>query len=99
MKLYVCWGTFQVPGARSHPCRNAERALRDAGHAPEISKARGFGALPDLTAGRKEVKALSGQSWVPLLLTDDGEVVQGSEAIIAWASDSGPAGDSEQAGG
>ncbi len=85
MKLYVCWGTFQVPGARSHPCRNAYQALRDAGHEPELVKTYGWGALPDLTSGRREVKRLSGESWVPLLVTDDGEAIQDSERIIAWA--------------
>jgi hypothetical protein len=37
------------------------------------------------TAGRQEVKRLTGNSWVPALVTDDGEVVQGSDKIIAWA--------------
>jgi len=87
MKLYVCWGTFQIPGARSHPCRNALIALRDAGHGPEVIRVRGFGALPDITAGRREVRRLSGQSWVPLLTTDAGEVICGSGEIIAWASE------------
>ena len=39
MKLYVCWGTFQVKGMRSHPCRNAYHALQDAGYEPEVMKA------------------------------------------------------------
>ena len=86
MKLYVCWGTFQVPGARSHPCRNALAALREAGHAPQVVRTHGFGALPDITPGRRAVKAQTGQSWVPVLVTDDGEAVQDSAAIIAWAS-------------
>lgn len=86
MKLYVCWGTFQVPGMRSHPCRNAYHALRAAGYEPEVVKAYGFGPLPDFTKGRREVKQLSGESWVPLLLTDDGAVVQDSAKIIAWAT-------------
>ena len=85
MKLYVCWGTFQVPGARSHPCRNALLALRSAGHEPTVVKVRGFGGLPDMTAGRREVRRLSGQSWVPLLVTDDEEVIHGASEIIAWA--------------
>ena len=86
MKLYVCWGTFQVPGARSHPCRGALDALREAGHAPQVVRTYGFGALPDITPGRRAVKALTGQSWVPVLVTDDGEAVQDSAAIIAWAT-------------
>ena len=85
MKLYVCWGTFQVPGMRSHPCRNAYEALKAAGHDPELVKAYGFGPLPDLTRGRREVRQLSGHSWVPLLVADDGEVIGDSQQIIDWA--------------
>lgn len=85
MKLYVCYGTFQVPLMRSHPCRNAYLALQEAGYEPEIEKVYGAGPLPDITKGRREVKRLSGTSWVPLLVTDDGEVVSDSQKIIAWA--------------
>ena len=86
MKLYVCWGTFQVPGMRSHPCRNAYHALQEAGYEPEVVKAYSSGALPAVTKGRREVKRLSGESWVPLLVTDDGEVVPTTDRIIAWAA-------------
>lgn len=85
MKLYVCYGTFQVPGMRSHPCRNAYHALQEAGYEPEIIKVYGAGPLPDVTKGRREVKRLSGSSWVPLLVTDDGEAIGDSRQIIAWA--------------
>jgi hypothetical protein len=88
MKLYICYGTFQTPRPGGHPCRNAYQALREAGHDPELVKSYGFGALPDAlnqTSGRKEVKRLTGQSWVPALVTDDGEIVQDSKKIAAWA--------------
>lgn len=85
MKLYVCYGTFQVPLVREHPCRIAYEALKEAGHDPEVVKTYGFGGLPDITPGRREVKRLSGQSWVPMLQADDGEVVSGSQEIVAWA--------------
>ncbi len=85
VKLYVCWGTFQVPGVRQHPCKVAYEALQQAGYAPDVVKAYGSGLLPDITRGRREVKRLSGQSWVPLLVTDDGETIGDSEAIVAWA--------------
>ena len=85
MRLYVCYGTFQVRGMRSHPCRNAYLALKDAGWDPEVQKVYGLGPLPDITPGRREVKRLSGQSWVPLLVTDDGEAISESADIIAWA--------------
>jgi hypothetical protein len=88
MKLYICYGTFQTPRPGGHPCRNAHQALREAGHDPELVKSYSFGALPDAlnnTSGRKEVKRLTGQSWVPVLVTDDGEVVQDSKKIVDWA--------------
>jgi glutathione S-transferase-like protein len=88
MKLYVCWGTFRSPRPGGHPCGNAYRALREAGHDPEVVKSYGLGVLPDAlnqTAGRKEVKRLTGDSWVPALVTDDGEVVKDSRKIVEWA--------------
>jgi hypothetical protein len=94
MKLYVCWGTFRSPRPGGHPCGNAYRALRDAGYEPEVIKSYGLGLLPDAlnqTEGRKEVKRLSGDTWVPLLVTDDGEVVKDSKKIAAWAK-ANPAG-------
>lgn len=91
MKLYVCWGTFQTPRPGGHPCGNAYDALRDAGHDPEVIKAYGLAPLPDLTSGRREVKRLTGKSWVPVLVTDDGEIINESKAIVAWA-EANPAG-------
>lgn len=85
MKLYVCWGTFQTPRPGGHPCGNAYDALRDAGHEPEVIKAYGLAPLPDLTSGRREVKRLTGKSWVPVLVTDDGEIINESKAIVSWA--------------
>jgi len=88
MKLYVCWGTFHSPRPGGHPCRNAYEALRAAGHEPEVVKAYGLGPLPswlNVTGGRREVERLTGQTWVPVLVTDDGKVVQDSKQIVAWA--------------
>jgi glutathione S-transferase-like protein len=86
MKLYVCWGTFPAPWRPGgHPCRNAYEALKEAGHSPELVKSYGLAPLPDMTAGRKEVKRLTGESWVPVLVLDDGEVVKDSKEIVAWA--------------
>jgi hypothetical protein len=90
MKLYVCWGTFPNPlRPGNHPCRNAYNALREAGHDPEIVKSYGLAVLPDAignrTAGRQEVKRMTGDSWVPVLVTDDGEVVKDSKKIVEWA--------------
>lgn len=100
MKLYVCWGTFATPRPGGHPCGNAYRALREAGYEPEVVKSYGLGLLPDAlnqTAGRKEVKRLTGDSWVPALVTDDGEVVTDSKKIVEWAK-ANPAGAPTAAG-
>lgn len=90
MKLYVCWGTFtKTPRPGGHPCGNAYEALREAGHDPQVVKAYGLGMLPDQvfnrTSGRQEVRKLTGESQVPVLVTDDGEVVTESKDIVAWA--------------
>jgi hypothetical protein len=88
MKLYVCFGTFaSAPRPGGHPCGNAHRALVEAGHDPEVVRTYGFGALPDAlnTPRRREVKRLTGSSWVPALILDDGTVVDGSSSIAAWA--------------
>jgi Glutathione S-transferase, N-terminal domain len=90
MELFVCWGTFtRTPRPGGHPCGNAYHALTDAGHDPEVTRAYGLGPLPGFlnrTPGRREVKKLTGNSWVPTLLLDDGTVVDGSHEIIEWAN-------------
>jgi hypothetical protein len=88
MKLYICWGLFGSPRPGGHPCKNAHDALREAGYEPEVVKSYGLALLPDFlnrTSGRREVKRLTGSTWVPTLVTDDDEVIQGSGEIAAWA--------------
>jgi Glutathione S-transferase, N-terminal domain len=94
VKLYVCWGTWKgatprpFRRAESHPCGVAHKALTEAGHDPQVVRCFGWEALPrifNLTRGRREVKKLTGQSMVPVLVTDDGEVVPGSSEIAGWA--------------
>lgn len=88
MKLYVCWGTFPSPRPGGHPCGNAYRALRDAGWDPEVIRTYGWAVLPDvMNPGRRPVKELTGQSWVPVLVTDDDEVIQDSKRIVQWAGE------------
>jgi hypothetical protein len=90
VKLYVCYGTFKHalrPGGL-HPCGVAYRALKEAGHDPEVVKAYGLGVPGlDRLGRRNEVERVSGQRIVPVLVTDDGEVVNDSKRIIAWAED------------
>lgn len=88
MKLYVCWGTYREP-FHEHACRAAHQALLAAGYEPEVIKVRGLGVGPKLlqwtTAGRREVEERSGQKVVPVLLTDAGEAIVESQAIVVWA--------------
>jgi hypothetical protein len=87
MKLYVCYGTFVTPRPGGHPCSNAHKALVEAGYDPDVVRTYGFGPLPEfMNPARKPVRELTGQQWVPVLVTDDGEVVQDSKKIVAWAN-------------
>jgi hypothetical protein len=86
MKLYVCWGTFPTPRPGGHPCRNAYNALTEAGYDPQVERVYGLGLTPfNLTPGRNKIKQRTGQSWVPVLELDDGELIQDSRKIAAWA--------------
>jgi hypothetical protein len=87
MKLYVCYGTFTLaPRPGGHPCGQAHKALREEGWDPEVVRTYGWGMLPDaLNPTRRPVRELTGNNWVPVLETDDGEVIQGSDKIVAWA--------------
>jgi hypothetical protein len=93
MKLYVCYGTWKpAPRPGGHPCGNAYHALRDAGYDPEVIRSYGLGGLPSFfppnqTSGRREVKRLTGDHWVPALITDDGVVISGSRPIMEWAAE------------
>ena len=89
MKIYVCYGTFPIKG-HGHVCRNAHMALTEAGYTPQVVRSYGFGPLPkwlNFAKGRREVRELTGQQWVPVLVADDGEVIQGSANIVSWAKE------------
>ncbi|MGI8461483.1 MAG: glutathione S-transferase N-terminal domain-containing protein [Solirubrobacterales bacterium] len=99
MKLYVCWGTWTgatprpFRRAESHPCGVANEALKEAGHDPQVVRCFGWEALPwvfNLTPGRRKAKQLTGATTVPVLVTDEGNVVAGSSEIAAWAGRSQP---------
>lgn len=86
MRLYVCWGTFKAPRPGGHPCRNAHDALTNAGWNPEVEKVYGLGILGSaLNPTRAKIRELTGQNMVPVLVTDDDGVIQGSDRIAAWA--------------
>ncbi|GAB3433522.1 hypothetical protein GCM10027517_00530 [Phycicoccus ginsengisoli] len=84
MKLYICWGTG---GSDHHDCHKAHQALVDAGHHPEVVKARGQEHLPSFLQFRvrREVHALTGSYFVPVLVLDDGTAINKPDDIVAWA--------------
>ena len=53
-----------------------------------MEKVYGWGVLGDaLNPTRSKIRDLTGQNMVPVLETDDGEVIQGSGDIAKWARD------------
>jgi glutathione S-transferase len=82
MKLYICYGTF---GGEHHACARAHKALREAGHEPEVVKTYGCYGTDRFFSGRREVKDMTGNYKVPTLVLDDGTVVDESQAIVDWA--------------
>ena len=85
MKLYTC-GQRDHAGKLGHPCGRAADALRGAGHDFEIETVEGYRLMPWTRRGKRdEIRAISGQENVPVLVTDDGEVVSGSGTIARWA--------------
>lgn len=93
MILYTCGQKTSGP-AFMHPCAKAGKALDAAGYEYEIKKMGGY-RLAAWTWSRRaddraEVRELSGQNAVPILVLDDGEVIAGSGRIAAWA-DQNPA--------
>ena len=89
MLLYTCGGK-KTAGSLGHPCGAAAKALDEAGHVYEIKTVRGYVGVPWTWPSRKrdraEVRELSGQNGVPILLLDDGTVIAGSGEIKAWAA-------------
>ena len=85
MNLYVCW---DQRGGDWHHCAKAHHAVQNAGHEPKIVRTYGWGRLPSaLNPGRKHVRELTGEDWVPVLELDDGEVIAGTDNIVAWAAE------------
>lgn len=78
-------------GPPPHACKRAQSALRGAGHDFEkivFARGRLFGLF---TKGRRpELKAISGQEQLPVLMLSDGSTVNGSASIIAWAGANAP---------
>ena len=88
MILYTCAG--RTHGASTplirHPCGVAAKALDEADHDYEVEVVGGFKNIPFTRRGKRDrIVELTGQEDVPVLVTDDGSVVAGSQRIVAWA--------------
>ncbi|CAN0512178.1 unnamed protein product [Phaeothamnion confervicola] len=81
--LYVCGQGTKL--ASVHPCGKAARALDEAGVTYELATAEGYRRVPWMRAKRAAIRELSGQIGVPVLVTDEGVVINGSAQIIEWA--------------
>lgn len=89
MVLYTCPGGKGGAGGPlgKHPCGTAARALDEAGHDYELEKVGGMKMIPFSRRGKRDqIKRLTGQEDVPVLVLDSGETVQGSKAIRDWAA-------------
>jgi len=87
--LYTC--PARTHGANApivkHPCGVAAEALDRAGQSYDVSVVGGFKKIPLSRRGRRdEIRALTGQDDVPVLVLDDGTTVQGTDAIVDWAA-------------
>jgi glutathione S-transferase len=89
MRLYTC--PARTHGADAplikHPCGVAAKALDRAGHSYEVKVVGGFKNVPFSRRGKRgEIRELTGQEDVPVLVLDDGSTVFGTREIVAWAA-------------
>jgi glutathione S-transferase len=90
MILYTCGQKKRGPGF-AHPCAKAAKALDAAGYTYELRVVGSYRLMPWTWGHREddraEVRRLSGQNLVPILVMDDGEVIAGSSKIARWAGE------------
>jgi glutathione S-transferase len=81
--LFVCHG--DDGGARVHPCRRVQEALRAAGIPYEKVIAGHGSPWPFLRRGsRTELQRATGTKKLPALKLPDGTVLTHSRAILSW---------------
>ena len=87
--LYTC--PWQKRSSRWHPCGVAAKALDEAGYSYEIKVVRGQLSMLWTWLSRRrdraEVRSLSGQNGVPVLVLADGSGIAGSSRIAHWAKE------------
>jgi len=89
MLLYTCHAGTRGASAPiiKHPCGVAARALDEAGHTYTVKQVGGFKNIPFSRRGKRgEIRELTGQDDVPVLVLDDDSTVHGSGEIVAWAA-------------
>jgi glutaredoxin len=86
--LYTC-GQKKSFASLGHACGRAAKALDEAGYEYEIRDLPGYRLMPwtwgDRRNRREEVRELTGQINLPVLLLDEGQTVVGSGKIVDWA--------------
>jgi glutaredoxin len=86
--LYTC-GQKKAHAAIGHACGRAAKALDEAGYEYELRDLPGYRLMPwtwgQRRHGRDEVKELTGQINLPVLVLDEGKTVVGSGEIVEWA--------------
>jgi len=81
--LFVCHG--DDGGPKFHPCRRAQEALRAAGIEYDRVIAAHGSPIPFLRKGsREELLNRTGTTKLPTLQLQNGTVISGSRAILAW---------------
>jgi glutathione S-transferase len=89
LTLYTCH--IDDGGPPVHPCRRAHEALRAAGHEYRTVVLDRKHPLGFFTRGKRpELKRISGQERLPVLQMPEGDTVNGSRDIIAWARQNAP---------
>ena len=89
MVLYTCPAGTHGAGTPiiKHPCGVAAQALERAGLDYEVKVVGGFKHVPFSRRGRREeIRELTGQEDVPVLLLGDGSAIAGTSEIVEWAS-------------
>jgi glutaredoxin len=86
--LYTC-GQKKAMSSLGHACGRAAKALDQAGYEYEIRDLPGYKYLPwtwgERRSGREEIRELTGQIDLPVLVLDEGQTVVGSGRIAEWA--------------
>jgi hypothetical protein len=87
--LYTC--PARTHGANAplvkHPCGVAAQALDAAGLTYTVKVVGGFRSIPFTRRGKRgEIRELTGQEDVPVLVLDDGATVVGTGTIVEWAA-------------